>query len=392
MCERDEILEVGDSSAPFAGGPPPAPRQVLADLLAGTGLPTALADGVELTGRDPVLPSSFAVGTVAQASIAAVAVAAADLWTRRGGRDQAVAVDMEHAAQEFRSERLYSVDGQPSARLWDAIAGPYRCGDGRWVRIHTNFAHHRDGILALLGCANSRAAVQAALDGWDAADLEDAVAARGLVATMMRSPGEWLVTPHGAALAEEPLVAVERIGEAPPQPLAPAERPLAGLRVLDLTRIIAGPVCGRALAAHGAEVLRIASPHLPFIAPLVIDTGRGKRSAHIDLDQADGRAALAGLLSWADVFVQGYRPGGLAARGFAPADAARLRPGIVYVSLSAYGFAGPWAGRRGFDSLVQTASGINHAEAAAAGLAGPKELPCQALDHASGYLMALGAL
>src|SRR5690606_36158687 len=130
---------------------------------------------------------------------------------------------------------------QPSARLWDAIAGPYRCGDGRWVRIHTNFAHHRDGLLALLGCDNTRGAVQAALDGWDAAAFEDAVAARGLVATMMRSPEGWLATPQGAALAGQALVAVERIGAAPPEPLVPADRPLAGLRVLDLTRIIAGP-------------------------------------------------------------------------------------------------------------------------------------------------------
>ena len=376
----------------FPAGPPPAPRDVLAELLAGVGLPPALAETVALTGSEPVLPSSFAVGTVAQASIAAVATAAADLWTRRGGRPQEIAVDMRHAALEFRSERLYRLDGQPSARLWDAIAGPYRCGDGRWVRIHTNFAHHRDGILDLLGCGYAREAVQAALDGWRAESFEEAVAERGLVATMMRSPEDWLASPQGAALAGQPLVALERIGEAPPRPLPSATRPLGGLRVLDLTRIIAGPVCGRALAAHGAEVMRIASARLPFIAPLVIDSGRGKLSAYADLDTEDGRQALRDLLQEADVFVQGYRPGGLAARGFSPEQAAALRPGIVYVSLSAYGYAGPWAERRGFDSLVQTASGINHAEAGAAGIEGPQELPCQALDHASGYLMALGAI
>jgi crotonobetainyl-CoA:carnitine CoA-transferase CaiB-like acyl-CoA transferase len=379
-------------SGGFPAGPPPAPRDVLAELLASVGLPPALAETVALTGSEPVLPSSFAVGTVAQASIAAVAAAAADLWTRRGGRPQEIAVDMWHAAQEFRSERLYRLDGQPSARLWDAIAGPYRCGDGRWVRIHTNFAHHRDGILDLLGCGYAREAVQAALDGWRAESFEEAVAGRGLVATMMRSPEDWLASPQGAALAGQPLVALEHIGEAAPRPLTVATRPLGGLRVLDLTRIIAGPVCGRALAAHGAEVMRIASARLPFIAPLVIDSGRGKLSAYADLDTEDGRQALRGLLREADVFVQGYRPGGLAARGFSPQQAAALRPGIVYVSLSAYGYAGPWAARRGFDSLVQTASGINHAEAAAAGSEGPKELPCQALDHASGYLMALGAI
>ena len=368
---------------------PASPREVLRDLLDGVGLPQALADAVSLTGSDPALPSSFAVGTAAQATIAALAAASADLWTRRG-RPQDVAVDMRHAALEFLSERLYRLDGQPSARLWDAIAGAYRCGDGRWVRIHTNFPHHRDGILALLGCDYTREAVQSALDGWQAETFEAAVAERGLVATMMRSEEEWLATPQGAALAGQPLVALERIGDAPPRALPPAPRPLGGLRVLDLTRIIAGPVCGRALAAHGAEVMRIASPRLPFIAPLVIDTGRGKLSAYADLAEPEGRAALQGLLKGADVFVQGYRPGGLAARGFSPQAVAQARPGIVYASLSAYGFAGPWAERRGFDSLVQTASGINRSEAVAAGIDAPKELPCQALDHASGYLLALG--
>jgi crotonobetainyl-CoA:carnitine CoA-transferase CaiB-like acyl-CoA transferase len=381
-----------EASGLFPDGAPPPPRQVLADLLDGVGYAPALAEGVALTGSDPVLPSSFAVGTVAQATIAAVAAAASDLWIRRGGTAQEIAVDMRHAAQEFRSERHFTTDGKPPGRLWDAIAGTYRCGDGRWVRLHTNFPHHRDGILALLECDHERAAVQAALDNWQADSFEDAVAARGLVATMMRSAEDWLATPQGAALAGQPLIGLERIGEAPPQPLAAAGRPLAGLRVLDLTRIVAGPVGCKALAAHGAEVMRIASPKLPFIAPLVVDYGRGKLSAYADLDREAGRAALRGLLQQADVFVQAYRPGGIAARGFSPEDAARLRPGIVYASLCAYGYAGPWAARRGFDSLVQTASGINHAEAQAAGIDAPKELPCQALDHASGYLLALGIL
>jgi len=162
--------------------------------------------------------------------------------------------------------------------------------------------------------------------------------------------------------------------------------------VLDLTRIIAGPVCGRTLAAHGADVLLVSSPHLPSVEQLVIDTGRGKLSTYLDLRAAVGRDALTALLRSADVFVQGYRPGGLAALGFGPQEAAKTRPGIVYVSLSAYGHAGPWSGRRGFDSLVQTASGFNHAEAQAAGSDKPHPLPMQVLDHATGYFMAFGAM
>jgi crotonobetainyl-CoA:carnitine CoA-transferase CaiB-like acyl-CoA transferase len=174
--------------------------------------------------------------------------------------------------------------------------------------------------------------------------------------------------------------------------LPAADRPLAGIRVLDLTRIIAGPVCGRTLAAHGADVLLITASHLPGMQPLVIETGRGKLSAQLDLRDERARESLAGLIRDADVFVQGYRPGAIAAFGFGPQDVARLRPGIVYVSLCAYGHEGPWATRRGFDSLVQTASGFNSAEAEAAGAKEPKPLPAQVLDHATGHLMAFATM
>jgi hypothetical protein len=209
---------------------------------------------------------------------------------------------------------------------------------------------------------------------------------------MLRSPSEWGAHPQGQAVAGLPLLEIERIGEAPARPLpGGAGRPLSGLRVLDLTRVIAGPVCGRTLAAHGADVMRITAPHLPAMGDLDIDTGRGKLSAALDLRAAEEQRCLAQLVREADVFVQGYRPGGLAALGFSPEALADMRPGIVAVSLSAWGHAGPWAGRRGFDSQVQNASGINWAEAEALGVAPPRELPCQALDHAAGYLMAFGA-
>jgi crotonobetainyl-CoA:carnitine CoA-transferase CaiB-like acyl-CoA transferase len=349
-----------------------------------------------LTGMDPVLPSSFRVGTAAQASIAAAALAAAELRHARGQPRQDVAVDMRHAAIEFRSERYCRVDGKPAPEPWDRIAGTYRCADGRWLRLHTNFPHHRDGMLKLLGCAYDREAVKEALSRWNAAEFEDAAAAAGLVVTMMRSFAEWDAHPQGAAIARLPLFTIERIGEASPHPLPKLRDatapPLAGLRVLELTRIIAGPVSGRVLAAHGADVLHVSAPHLPSIGPLVIDTGRGKRTCHIDLRGEAGRATLGALLRDADVFVQGYRPGAIAGQGFGPQEVATIRPGIVYVTLSAYGHEGPWAGRRGFDSLTQTASGINHAEAEAEGKDAPRPLPCQALDHAAGYLLAFGAM
>ncbi|KAF1047790.1 MAG: Acetyl-CoA:oxalate CoA-transferase [Xylophilus sp.] len=191
----------------------------------------------------------------------------------------------------------------------------------------------------------------------------------------------------------QPLFTIDRIGDAPPRelpPLAPDQRPLAGIRVLELTRILAGPVGGKALAAYGADVLLVNAPHLPNIAAIA-DTSRGKRSALLDLRVPGDADTLRRLLGGAHVFVQGYRPGGLQALGFGPEAAAAARPGIVYVSLTAYGTQGPWAGRRGFDSLVQTAMGFNQAEGEAAGGGKPRPLPMQILDEASGYLIAFGA-
>ncbi|SCU86028.1 Acyl-CoA transferase/carnitine dehydratase [Cupriavidus necator] len=303
---------------------------------------------------------------------------------------------MRHAITEFRSERYLRVDGGPAPELWDKLAGIYRCGDGRWVRLHTNFPHHRDGVVRLLGCANDKAAVQAALDKRDAEAFETAASDAGLVVAALRSFEEWDRHPQAAALRGLPPVTLERIGDAPPQPLpapaSPDAQPLSGVRVLDFTRIIAGPVAGRTLAAHGAEVLLVTAPHLPSIPPLVIDTGRGKRSCQLDLRDPDDKRTLHKLLHGADVMVQGYRPGGLAELGVGPEAAARARPGIVYVSLSAYGHVGPWSHKRGFDSLVQTATGFNDAEAQAAGSDTPRPLPAQVLDHAAGYLLAFGAM
>jgi len=353
-------------------------------------LPADALGHLDLTGGTaPVLPSSFKVAEAAQATIAVAALAAAELLQLRTGYRQRVSVDRRHAAVEFRSERHMRVAGTAPSELWDSIAGLYSTADG-WVRLHTNFPRHRDGVLRLLN-ASDRDSVAAALRGRSAAAFEDEAAAAGLCVTALRDFGAWDAHPQGRAVSDQP-VRIEWIGETPPGPLPSHPRPLGGVRVLDLTRIIAGPVAGRTLAAHAADVLAISAAHLPSIPALVLDTGRGKLSARLDLRRPDDRAQLTALVREADVFVQGYRPGALAARGFSDAALAALRPGIVTASLSAYGEAGPWRDRRGFDSLVQTASGFNVAEAEAAGQAPPRPLPAQALDHASGYLLAFGVM
>jgi crotonobetainyl-CoA:carnitine CoA-transferase CaiB-like acyl-CoA transferase len=370
----------------------PDAKNVLAGLLRVAELCDAGLGNVSFTGSEPILPSSFAVGTAAQATIAASALAAAELWRLRTGRRQHVSVDMRHAGIEVRSERYLRIDGKPYEEYHDDLAGLYRCGDGRWVRLHTNLPHHCAGLLALLGVPHDRAAVQRALDGWQGEALETAAAEAGLAVTACRSFAEWDRNPQGRAVASLPLFSIEQIGDAPPQPLAVAERPLSDVKVLDLTRIIAGPVCGRTLAAHGADVMLVTAAHLPSLYPLVLDTGRGKLSTSLDLREQSARDALTALVRDADIFVQGYRPGAIAGFGFGPHDAARMRPGIIYVSLCAFGHEGPWAGRRGFDSLVQTASGLNVAEAEAFGASEPRALPSQALDHATGYLLAFSAM
>ena len=366
----------------------------LQQLWEAAGLPAQALEAVSLSGTEPVLPSSFKVGTAAQAAIAAAALAAAELGRLRNGVRQRVSVDMRHAALECCTH--FSIDDRVPD-IWDKLSGLYACGDGGWVRIHANFAHHRDGALRLLGLApggaTERGDVANALRGWKALDFEQAAADAGLVVAALRTFDEWDRHPQAQALSQQPLLNIEKIGDAPPRslpPLAPDARPLQGLRVLDLTRILAGPVGTRALAAYGADVMLVNSPHLPNIEAIV-DTSRGKLSAHADLRSVEDRAAFEQLLREAQVFVQGYRPGGLAALGYGPAEVAALRPGIVMVSLSAYGSSGPWAPRRGFDSLVQTATGFNDAEAAAFGSGPPRALPMQILDHATGYLIALGA-
>ena len=355
-------------------------------------MPDDTLENAILTGVDPVLPSSFAVGTAAQASVAAAALAAVEFGHVRGQRYQQVSVDMKHAALECSG--WFRLDGA-TPNVWDKFSGLYRCADG-WVRVHANFSHHRDGALRLLGLSAEtaqRADAERELLSWRALEFEQAAADAGLVVAACRSFAEWDAHPQGQAVAALPLFTIERIGEASPRELPELnadDRPLHGLRVLDLTRILAGPVCGRMLAAYGADVMLINAPHLPNIESIA-DTSRGKLSAHVDLRASEGQALLKKLLATSHVFVQGYRPGGLAAHGFSPEDVARLSPGIVYVSLCAYGDGGPWQARRGFDSLVQTATGFNLAEAEAAGSTEPKALPMQLLDYATGHLMAFAA-
>jgi crotonobetainyl-CoA:carnitine CoA-transferase CaiB-like acyl-CoA transferase len=244
----------------------------------------------------------------------------------------------------------------------------------------------------VLGCEDGRDAVAAAIAKWSARDLEDALAAAGLPTGMVRSRDEWRAHPQGRAVAALPLLEIQKIGEAPPEAAGAGPRPLSGVRVLDLTRVIAGPVAGRTLAAYGADVMLVTAPHLPSLPDLVIDTGLGKLSTQLDLRRTEDADRLRALVRGADVFCQSYRPQALARHGVSPEDLARVRPGLVYVTLSAFGHAGPWRDRRGFETLVQSVSGMAHEQGVALGLDRPHHLPAQVVDHGTGYLAAFGAL
>lgn len=344
---------------------------------------------IQITGSDPALPSPFKIGEAAAATIGATALAAAELWRLRSGRRQRVHVDTRTAAMAFRSERHLRIDGRPPPPLWDDIAGFHATGDGGWVQLHTNFPHHRERALEVLGCPGDRTSVSEAVGTWKGVELEEALIAAGTCAAFVRTPEEWAAHPQQKAVAALPVLEILRLGDSPSEPLLPADRPLSGIRVLDLARILAGPVATRTLAAHGADVLQVSARHLPNVEQLVIDTGFGKRSTCLDLRLDRDKNTLKTLLREADVFLQAYRPGALDALGLSAAAIREIRPGIVCVTLSAWGHTGPWSQRRGYDSLVQSATGIAW-ECGQGGI--PGTLPAQAQDHACGYLAAFGAL
>jgi len=340
-------------------------------------------------GDDPVFVTPWKIGAAGAAALGAVGLAVSDLWRLRTGKPQSVTVGVEAATASLRSNTYVLRNGERPVS-WDPLSGHYPTRDGRHMFIHTNHPHHRAGALRIAGAeAGTREALAAAVLKWDGLAIEEAIAAGGCVGGLTRSREEWNAHPHGIAIAKLPLIDIVKIGDAPARPLPKGDRPLSGVRVFDLTRVLAGPTSGRVLAENGADVLHVAAEHLPYQSELLMDTGHGKRCTFIDLRQPAGVETMKTLLKEADIFTQGYRPGTLAARGFAPEQVAALRPGIVCISLCAYGHEGPWAARRGFDSIVQNVTGL---AATQGSLDKPRNLPVQALDYIAGYLGALGAM
>jgi crotonobetainyl-CoA:carnitine CoA-transferase CaiB-like acyl-CoA transferase len=367
-----------------------APDVALAEILTSAGVPAAIASNARLVGDDPVIPTRYRIGAAGSAVIAAAGLAAASLWELRTGRMQHVEVDVRAAAASLRSARYMKLDGPAQRDPMDPLSGFYEVADGRWVFVHCNFPNHRDHNLAALGVATQKKEdLASAATKWKGEALEDAFMTSGGCGALARTTDEWAKHPQAAAVASLPVVEIVRIGDAPPEPLRKGDRPLAGVRVLDLTRVLAGPTCARTLAEHGADVLKITAPHLPNSGSIEFDTGIGKLSAHLDLRNPQDIETLRTLARSADVFSQSYRPEALAGRGFSPESLAELRPGIVCVELRAWGREGPWRNRRGFDTIVQTATGM---ALISGGGKGPRLTPVSAIDYVGGHLMAFGAM
>ena len=370
-------------------------NQALEKILSTVGWETARSDEIEISqDLDPILPTPFRIGETAAASLAAVGLAVSDIWKLKTGRLQEVKVDVRRATASLRSGKYLQLDGKPVAAERTPVMGVYPARNGRWSYLHCNFPNHRDAALGVLGVDEDRDAVRRTVAQWDALELEEAIIAAKGAGGMVRSMAEWAQHPQSAAVASLPLLEIEKIGESAPEPFPEGDRPLSGIRVLDLTRVLAGPTCARTLAAHGADVIKVSGPHLPFSPSQELDTGHGKLSTHLDFRQPSELDALKQLVREGDVFSQGYRPGTLAVRGLSPKQLAELRPGIVYVSLSAFGRVGPWSDRRGFDTVVQTVSGITHrqGELFPGAEPGPQFYPVSAIDYLTGYLMAFGAM
>jgi crotonobetainyl-CoA:carnitine CoA-transferase CaiB-like acyl-CoA transferase len=370
-------------------------NDALQSLLPIAGWPQERARLVEIAGGcDPILPTPFHIGETSATALAAIGLAVSDLWELRTGRSQEVAVDTRQATASLRSGKYMQMDGVPISTERNSVAGVYPARNGRWSYLHCNFPNHRAAALGVLGVPEDRQAVREAVAKWDALELEEAIIAAKGAGGMVRTMDEWSQHPQAAAIASLPLMEIVKIGDSPPEELPDGDRPLSGIRVLDLTRVLAGPTCARTLAEHGADVMKITGAHLPNIGYQEYDTGHGKLSAHLDLRDENDLETLRGLVRESDVFSQGYRPGTLGQRGLSPDELAHLRPGVIYITLSAFSHVGPWASRRGFDTVVQTVSGITsrQGELFPGDEPGPQFYPVSAIDYLTGYLMAFGAL
>lgn len=375
------------------------PREAFASLNRMAGIAPLRPPAFE--GDDPVAPTPFRAGAAASASLSLAAAVSNEIWRLRGGSQQDISIDLRAAVASLASFAFVTLNGQriPRASEEKPTVGLYRGACGRWIHLHGGFPHLEKRTLDLLNAANTREAVAAAVGKWNVVALEEALAFMGQCGAVVRSEEEWKQTAQGAALSAVPPIVLKKVADAPVLRLPDSARPLDGVRILDLTRVLAGPVVARTLASHGAEVLAVRSERLPNDPLFDLDTGWGKRSCFLELTKPSDAEVLRSLARNAQVFVDSYRPGALAGLGITPAALAHSSPGIIYVAVSCYGHQGPWAQRRGFEQMGQCATGLAASQGEfMAERAGqrreavvPQLLPLAACDYITGYLGAAGA-
>ena len=377
-------------------------KDMVQEVWEGLELPTETLASLQLPddSATPTLPSSFKIGILAQGSIALSALLAAQIHALRTKTAvPTVTVPQKHATVEYKSERLYVLDNKETPSPWGPIGGLHKTSDG-YVRVHDSFPNHANGTLNLMGLpeGSSREQLAEKIKEWSAIDLETtSVTDLKLANYALRTFKQWDALPQSSAINSFPIdiSQVSAVGPSGlPERLADAgPSSLKGVRVVEMARVIAAPLAGKTLAAHGADVIWITSPDLPDLPTMDRDFGRGKRTAHLDIKKPEDKKQLIELLKSADIFIQGFRPEALAGYGLSPEKLAKINPNLVIANMSAFGPRGPWSKRRGFDSLVQTLSGMNHSEAEHYGAGEPaRPTPCQALDHAGGYLLATAAI
>ena len=355
-------------------------KALLVNLLELGGLSAALAGRATFVGAGDIYPTPFRLGATMAAAVAAIRLAADSLE----GRTLPFAVDLAVAAASTSSFRYVRLNGAPTASPRDVLTGFYAAADGQPVFLHLNFPHHRARAFATLGLRDpDRAAIGRAVAVWPSDQLDERLNAAGACATITRDRMAWRASSSFAALSSRPLVTIDKIADS--EPHSRKSRALAELRVVDFTRVLAGPTCGRVLAEGGASVLRVNNPRLGDLPAYELDANRLKRQVTLDLDAPADREQLLADIEVADVFLQAYRPGAVARYGLSAEALALRRRGLIYVSLSAYGEAD---GRRGFDSVLQAAAGL----ALEQGQGVPALLPTSPIDYLSGFLLAYGAL
>jgi crotonobetainyl-CoA:carnitine CoA-transferase CaiB-like acyl-CoA transferase len=373
----------------------------LDEILNVRGMQQPVSDELQIIGKDPVLNSNFKLGEVAAAAHAGVGVAINDLWELKTGQRQKIKLNVRSAAATLKSNKFMKIQNATGAfeDLIDTdheynrqLNGVYRTKDGRWFLPHFGLNHLRKRMLGLLQAHPDNASIAKAVSKWDALELEAEIEQRNLCGGMVRTNAEWLGEQHGKILSTKPVVEITKIRSSDPEPMPDGERPLSGIKALDLTRILAGPIAARTLAEHSADVLMVAAENTPQVHAYVADTCHGKRSCFLDITEKEDAKRLQDLVRTADIFVQGYRPSAMDKHGFGAEELSETRPGLIYVSINCYGFDGPFSKRGGWEQVAQIMTGLTTENAFSDQGAVPKLLPAAANDYITGYLGAYGAL